>query len=108
ARRFGEPPRLESDHAAAAHAALDHGRGQAEIFLPIRGQQHAGEMSAGGMAADIDPLAIAVEALGVAIDPADGAAHLIGHDHEIAAGLEHVVEVEHDVSAPALTNISAA
>src|SRR6266511_6241408 len=54
-------------------------------------------MPAGGMTADVEPLGVAAEALGIAVDPSDGAAHLLGHDHQIAAGFQHVVEVEYDV-----------
>src|SRR6266550_8182542 len=97
ARSLGEAHRLEIEHAATAYAALDQAGRQAEIFLPIRGQQHAGEMPAGGMTADVEPLGVAAEALGIAVDPSDGAAHLLGHDHQIAAGFQHIVEVEYDV-----------
>src|SRR3974377_119693 len=53
-------------------------------------------MTTGGMAADINSLGVATEALGVLVDPYDAALNLVSHGHQIAASLDDIVEVEHN------------
>src|ERR1043166_9818639 len=54
-------------------------------------------MRAGGMAADVDPLAVTTKARGIFVDPGDGAANLLGHGEEAAGGILHPDKIGHHV-----------
>ena len=82
--------------------ALDGGVGDSELLSPLGDQRDAAEVTAGGMAADIDALGIAAEAFGILVDPGDGAADLRHQHAEVAAGGLHPDEVERDVMRPGI------
>src|SRR6185436_73167 len=86
--------RMEFVHAAGTEPALDGVDWQAEILLPIGGERDGGEMSAGRVSRNIEPISIAGEASGVLKGPGDGAAHLVCHCHHIALRLDDIVEVK--------------
>src|SRR5581483_1210332 len=58
---------------------------------------NAGEMTTGGMAADIEASGIAAKACGVLVDPGDTAADLIGHHAQVAARRVDMDEVQDDI-----------
>ena len=82
--------------------ALDGGVGDSELVPPLGDQRDAAEVTAGGMAADIDALGIAAEAFGILVDPGDGAADLRHQHAEVAASGLHPDEVERDVMRPGI------
>src|SRR3954451_3118803 len=69
---LGEPHRLEIEHAGATDHALYRIARQAEVLAPVGGEDHAREMTAGGVAGDVDAVRIAAEARRVLADPGDG------------------------------------
>ena len=71
--------------------------GRPKFLPPIGDERHAAEMTAQGMAADIEPFRIATETRRVPIGPGDGAAHLLGHDAQIAVRRADRNEIQHDV-----------
>ena len=54
------------------------------------------------MRAQIKPVGIAAEALGILVDPAHRAPHLLDHGEQAAAGVVDIGEVENDVVRPRL------
>ena len=84
------PQGFEVEQAGDRDAGLHHGSRQAVIALPFREGGHGRQLAAGGMAADVDVLRIAVVLAAVAPEPDDrraGLAHDLVEGHGRAQGV---------------------
>src|SRR4051812_10400063 len=76
-------------------SALEEATRQA-LRLPVRDQDAAAEVAAGGEPANIERVGVAAEACGVLVDPGHRPPALIDHGHQVAVELGHVVEIDRD------------